>query len=91
MKCYHVLTSDQVPPNWDIPYHATEATNGWFVAHDDFANCPDTSTRMGHVLDSSATVGDAAAAILAPWGVAATDTVLLAIFKIAAQWSLAYP
>lgn len=91
MKCYHVLTDAQVPPSWDIPYHATEGANGWLVVHDDFTNCPDPATRTGHILDSTAVIGATFAAILAPWGVATTDTVLQAVFKIASQWSAAYP
>lgn len=91
MKCYHVLTDDQVPPSWDIAYHATQGANGWLCVHDDFANCPDIPTRMGHVLDDSATVGTDAAAVLTPFGVVSTDTVLQAVLKISAQWSAAYP
>ena len=91
MKCYHVLTDAEVPPPWTMPYHATEGANGWLCVHEDFASCPDPSTRMGHILDASAVVGETYAAILAPWGVTATDTVLQAVLKIAAQWGTAYP
>lgn len=91
MKCYHVLADAQVPPDWTIPYHASEGANGWLCVHDDFGGCPETATRMGHVLDPAATVGAAYAAILAPWGVLAADTVLQAVMKIAARWSSAYP
>jgi hypothetical protein len=91
MRCYHLITPPLVPPVCNEPYQYLEVGNGqWLLVHADCHQCEQGTTRLPHILETGPVAADVAAA-LTQWGVLETDTLAQAMFKVAADWSAAWP
>jgi hypothetical protein len=91
MRCYHLITPPLAPPICDEPYQYLEVGNGqWLLVHDDCHRCQQGATRLPHILATGAVGGNVAKA-LTQYDVLPTDTLTQAMFKVAADWSAAWP